>query len=86
MLELKTHENEPKHDQAEKISVKKVRKSYRKRQKLPQEPEQPNRALFSAELPQIQKPKLPKTAFSFFADEHRAIVKEEKGKKNCSYK
>ena len=92
LLELKEEESERRKEEQAKISVKKQtgapKKIYKRHveTKKPQIQEQPKRAIFSAELPRIQKPKFPKSAFSFFADDHRAIVIEEKGKFSFSYK
>ena len=91
LLKLKEDESTRKEEQAKKISVKRQTGAPKKRQKRhvetrkPQIQEQPKSAVFSAELPKIPKPKLPKTAYSFFADDHRAMVIEEKGKFNLSY-
>jgi len=82
LLKLKEDESTRKEEHAKKISVKRQTGEPRK----PQIQEQPKSAVFSAVLPKISKPKLPKTAYSFFADDHRAMVIEEKGKFNLSYK
>lgn len=68
-----------KDEQAENISRKKLNVAPKKRQKRkPQQPKKSNSVLFSAELPNLQEPNPPKSAYKLFADDHRAS--EEKGK------